>query len=89
MKCKLTKVQSRHNNLRTDEIVGECQEKPTLGFTFHMTAPPLDPDMTLRRIGTTDVIRVSYPPTVECDAEEPGGFMEFATVNSIYHWRPL
>lgn len=81
MKCRLTRLNSVHRNLRTDEIVGGCPEKPRVGASFGMTASPLDPDAHVRLVDTTKVIKVT--------PSEEGRVIEFETKNSIYKWEHL
>jgi len=56
---RLVKIQSNHNNLRTNEIVGKCMELPEVGKTFLMTAPPLE-EGNLRIVLTTEIKECSF-----------------------------
>jgi hypothetical protein len=74
MRGKLFKVESTHNNIRTDEIVGDFMELPKIGYGFVMYAPPLDPEYVSRVLRTTPVKSI-----------EPGdGHILFKTMNSTY-----
>lgn len=75
IKCKLTKISSTHQNLRTSVVVGQCEKMPTIGAEFVMTAPPLDPAAAFRLIETTPVKFV---------VKLHGGKYEFQTDNSHY-----
>lgn len=75
MKAKLTKVESTHNNLRTNEIVGRPLFIPEVGRSFIMWSEPLDKDMDIRQI-TTSVVK-----SVELIGDN---LYEFKTMNSIY-----
>ncbi len=81
MECRLTRIRSTHQNLRTCEIVGECPFEPAKGISFSMTATPLDPAMTVRLISTTKILKTT--------PSEEGKVMEFETENSAYKWELL
>lgn len=72
--CKLTKLVSLHQNLRSDEIVGGCLEVPRKGKMFTLFAKPLVRQADLRVITTTEVTKIA----------RKGKVYEFQTVNSIY-----
>lgn len=74
-KATLIKVQSTHNNLRTDEIEGRFADPPTLGHSFGFFADPLDETMDIRVVTTSRVQSVQQ-------TEE--GFI-FSTLNSTYY----
>ena len=78
MECRLTRLNSVHRNLRTDEIVGECPYAPVKGAPFYMSASPLDPAADVRSIVTTRVTKTT--------SSEAGGVIEFETKNSVYKW---
>jgi hypothetical protein len=40
-RVKLTKIESNHNNLRTNEVVGVTNKLPEVGMRFQMLAAPL------------------------------------------------
>lgn len=80
MNCKLTRIKSNHNHVRTDEIIGQCEDKPVVGQIFVMTGPPLDPTKDIRAIWTTPVLEV-----IEISDTK----MEFKTMNSHYGWEEL
>lgn len=55
MKGRLVKIKSTHKELRTDEMIGDYQEVPTLGKEFVIFGKPLNPAMTTRMIRTTPI----------------------------------
>jgi hypothetical protein len=55
MIVRLTRVTSTHQNLRTDEVVGDAMQLPIVGRSFVMMAPPLDPTATVRMVATGPV----------------------------------
>ncbi len=81
MKCRLTRLNSVHQNLRTDEVVGSCDHEPVVGQRFIMTAAPLNPDASVRWIETTEV--------AERTDLVKGQTIEFKTLNSDYKWEFL
>lgn len=77
--CKLTRISSNHQNVRTDEIVGWCEELPAKGKAFHMQGPPLYSG-DIRNMVTTPII----------DTKAVGwGTVEFHTANSHYRFELL
>ncbi len=83
MKCKLTRIISVHENLRTDEVVGFCDREPMVGQEFHMVSTkPLDPTMHVRLVSTTQVL--------ERNPLRNGHIViDFKTINSDYKWEFL
>lgn len=75
MKMRLTRLQSNHNNLRTDTIVGEAVGIPMVGSNFVMVADALVEGHDYRLVTTTLIKAVMQP-------EEK--VYEFATANSSY-----
>jgi len=71
---KLTKIRSSHENLRTDEIVGFCNELPILDLTFVMYGEGLELKEAVRIVTTT---RVQHVETI-------GNIINFGTENSLY-----
>lgn len=53
-RVRLTKVSKNENDLRTDVITGECARMPQPGFSFNMTAKPLESG-NVRLITTSSV----------------------------------
>jgi hypothetical protein len=53
-KVILTKVESNHNNLRTNEIDGLTLSLPEKGKFFQMVAPPLESG-SIRSVTTTEI----------------------------------
>lgn len=81
MKCKLTRVKSTHNNLRSDVIIGECDRPPMVGYEFYMEADPFEADGGRRYVRTTPV--VSFEPDVKIST------WLFNTRNSTYLFEEL
>lgn len=83
MKCRLTKIKSTHNNVRTDVIEGGCVQFPILGFPFTMSAEPLTFGMDVRYFRSTPIKEIRLH-------EEPGFSLDnriayiFVTENSTY-----
>lgn len=61
-RVRLVRLESTHNNMRTDEIIGECIALPKEGERFIMTAPPLKTPHGHREIVTTPVLHVVRGP---------------------------
>jgi len=76
-KIKITRLDSSHKNLRTDEVVGTVEELPTVGNSLDLVGKSLTPGpgMTFRLV-TTSIIQ-----KVEED--------KFFTENSTYAWELL
>lgn len=72
---KLTRLESNHQKLRTDEVVGYTHELPELNQVFQMTAPPLSEGL-VRIIHTTPVLVLERKPD--------GKTYLFTTRNSKY-----
>lgn len=72
-KVKLTKIQSNHQNLRTNEILGTCMHLPVEGSVFYLMAPPLESG-NVRLVTTTVVQKVV----------DLGSVLDFETENSSY-----
>jgi len=53
MKAKLTRIKSTHNNLRTDEVIGETDDLPIVGESFSMSGEGIE--FGTRLIFTTPV----------------------------------
>jgi hypothetical protein len=74
MKCRLTKIKSNHNRVRTDVIEGDC-EPPEVGFCFVLVSDsPIDEGADYRYIRTTPVREI----------KEEGKKIIFKTNNSEY-----
>ena len=74
MKVKLVKLKSNHNNLRTNEMVGECTELPIVGNSFVIFGQPIDKNAAVRVIQTTPVK----------DVQRMDQTLTFGTQNSSY-----
>lgn len=73
-KVKLVKLTLNHNNLRTTEVEGHCENLPELGKSFIMDAPPLESG-DIRIIATSEVmLRWKSSPNI----------IHFNTMNSQY-----
>lgn len=75
----LTRVLSKHENLRTDSVVGSFSKFPTVGESFCLIAAPFnpeDPDNNARLILTTPVLK-TWQTTLESTSL-------FVTENSVY-----
>lgn len=55
MRVRLTKVESTHNNLRTDVVEGECSHLPTIGLRFVMYSDPVEVFGNMRYVSTSPV----------------------------------
>lgn len=75
IKATLRKISSNHENVRTNEIIGEAPMMPMVGFCFTFIAEPLDADFSVRYLKTTEIkeVRQLNRKTVE-----------FETQNSTY-----
>lgn len=78
-KILLTKIESNHTNLRTNEIEGLTLELPVVGKGFNMSGEPLDKNMSVRVINTTEIKEV----------EQNGDEYTFKTLNSTYNVKVL
>lgn len=76
IECILTRIESIHSNLRTDEVFGETKDLPMIGKSFVMSADPINENAFIRVIETSPVKEVRH------HTEE--GSLEFWTNNSHY-----
>ena len=76
----LTKMESNHNNLRTNEIEGDALFLPDVGKNFSVVGASLTPGLSHRLIQTTEV------KSVESTGENE--FL-FKTQNSTYKLQVL
>ena len=81
MKCRLTRLSSIHNHLRTKVVEGNCDYRPKEGRIFFMVGKPLDPAAASRQVTTTLVL--------EREVSDQGKTIEFKTKNSHYRWELL
>jgi hypothetical protein len=79
MKCRLTRLESNHQNLRTDSAEGQTDLAPTVGEIFVLAGEPLSTEGNIRVIHTTPIERV----------ENFDGYVEFWTKNSHYKFENL
>lgn len=75
-KVKLIKIESNHNHLRTDEIIGYCFAEPRVGERFMIWEEPKFGNVVIREVITTPI------KEVEKIYER---IWEFKTQNSTYH----
>lgn len=76
MKVKLTKIQSSHNKVRTDEVNGESDNLPEIGKRFVLLGEALvKADGNMRIVYTTSVSELTNISDKS---------MEFKTQNSTY-----
>lgn len=75
-KVKLTKIESIHNNLRTNEVIGYCWNLPTVGERFMIWEEPKFENVVIREVITTTI------KEVEQIYEK---IWEFKTQNSTYY----
>lgn len=80
-RCKLTRITSTNNNFRTTDVIGQCNDYPTIGESFIMVAPPLEGG-DIRYIETTPV------QAVDKGHGDPG-VLEFRTKNSHYKFEVI
>lgn len=74
-KVVLTKVESTHNNLRTNEVDGLTLALPEKGKQFQMTGESLTKGASIRCVTTTEI--------KELDIEGDSDYT-FKTLNSTY-----
>lgn len=82
MKARLTRINSNHENLRTDWVDGQCQELPNVGSEFILIGQALDP--TLRALGAGRLIHTTEVQEVTVVKTTPPIKIRFKTVNSTY-----
>ena len=65
MKCRFTKLSKNKNALRTNEIVGECSNLPTIGENFILVGESLEnkDENAIRIITTSTVVDVKNDET--------------------------
>lgn len=75
--CTLKKIESTHNNLRTESVKGLANEIPVVGSRFFMySEDTLTPDTNIRYVNTSVIKDVKF------NAEN--GDYVFRTENSLY-----
>ena len=57
-KALLTKIESKHDNLRTNDIEGNTLELPEVGKSFHLVGNAITEGMSHRIIKTTEIKEV-------------------------------
>lgn len=75
IQVKLVKISSKHNNLRSGEVVGLTTAMPKVGTNFVMVAPALE-NGNLRVVATG--------PVQKCEHDEFANLFRFTTLNSVY-----
>lgn len=76
---RLTRVRSKHQNIRTDEVVGVTWVLPIVEHPFRMVGAPLNPNADARLVFTTRILSLEY---------EDGVYI-FNTANSTYQLEVL
>ena len=75
MYIKLTKIESKNDNLRTKEIEGNAPYLPEIGLSFVMFAEPLTEGTHIRQVTTS---------VVESMNKISANKIRFKTMNSTY-----
>lgn len=78
-KVRLTKVESNHNNIRTNSMEGETTELPVPGENFVIVGDPINPMADVRCITTSEIQLV----------EKTDSLYTFKTLNSTYQLEVL
>lgn len=78
---KLTKISANENKLRTNEIVGECEELPQVGTRFSMTSKGIDFGY---RLVETSVVKSLDQETLFFEDGPSSHYFLFNTENSQY-----
>ena len=81
LKVKLKKIESMHNNLRTNEMEGKVTHIPEEGYPFQIFGESLTEGADFRTITTTVVKKSEYK-------EDSRRFI-FKTENSLYELKVL
>lgn len=76
LKVKLKKIESTHNNLRTNEIEGKTTHIPEVGHPFQIFGESLTEGNDFRCVTTTEVKESEY--------KEDSRIFTFKTLNSLY-----
>lgn len=76
LNVKLTKIESTHTNLRTNEMVGKTGSIPEAGYDIMVFGEPLTTGMNTRVIHTTEVKESLYDKATKT--------FTFKTQNSTY-----
>lgn len=71
----LKKIESNHNNVRTNETEGQTLSLPEVGKNFSLVGASLTPGLTHRVITTTEI--------KEVESKGDGSYI-FKTLNSTY-----
>lgn len=71
----LKKIESNHNNVRTNETEGQTLALPEVGKNFSLVGASLTPGLTHRVITTTEI--------KEVETQGDGSYI-FKTLNSTY-----
>jgi len=81
LKVKLKKIESTHNNLRTDNIEGKTTRIPEIGHPFQLFAESLTEGGDFRSVTTTKIQESEY--------KEDSRTFVFKTLNSLYELEVL
>lgn len=80
----LTKIQSNHSNLRTDEIKGRFNKLPTINSYFTIYGESLtSPGNGVRIVSTSEILKI----VSEKELSDGYECMTFHTQNSVYSLR--
>jgi len=82
MKAKLKKINSNHNNLRTDTVEGHIDFLPEVNLPFMIKAEPIDPNADIRLVWTTPVKSVQYIDSNTIVFETKNSTYEIELLNS-------
>ena len=77
----LKRISSANNNLRSNDIWGQCRELPAIGQRFQMTADPLEYSIEYgyqRYISTSPIV------SLEVVKKDYHDIVNFLTFNSTY-----
>lgn len=75
IRVRLTRLVSKHNNLRTDVVDGEIDSWPVVGSHLWLTGDGLDDKNAMRSVYTTEVKEIRSLADGSCELD---------TLNSTY-----
>ncbi len=58
IKVRFTRIESNHENLRTNSVVGWLHTPLEVGETILVTAEPLNKSFEVRCVNTTEIVRI-------------------------------
>ncbi len=80
---RITRLQSNHNNIRTDHMDGSFDELPEVGKSFQIFGRSLTPGLDCRAITTTFVREIMDMAKYQ-GVVSKNRFLQFKTANSTY-----